>query len=47
MPDRKRSLIALESRDVKVEIGAFVGQEMRRQVAQALRRELRSRALVR
>lgn len=47
MPDRKRSLIALESRGVKVEIGGFIGEEMRQQVAQELRRELRSRAFVR
>lgn len=47
MPDRKRSLIALEARGVKVEIGGFVGEEMRRQVALELRRELRSRAFLR
>ncbi|HEX8615181.1 MAG TPA: DUF2244 domain-containing protein [Telluria sp.] len=47
MPDRKRSLIALESRGVKVEIGGFVGEEMRQQVARELRRELRSRAFAR
>lgn len=47
MPDRKRSLITLESRGVKVEIGGFVGEEMRQQVARELRLELRSRAFVR
>ncbi|WP_167221722.1 DUF2244 domain-containing protein [Massilia rubra] len=47
MPDSRRGLIALEARGVKVEIGGFVGEELRRQVAQELRRELRSRAFVR
>ncbi|RSZ61051.1 DUF2244 domain-containing protein [Massilia atriviolacea] len=47
MPDRRRSLIALESRGVTVRIGGFVGEEIRRQVALELRRELRSRALLR
>jgi uncharacterized membrane protein len=41
-PTRRRSLIRLESRGVKVEIGCFVSEEMRQQVAQELRRELRS-----
>jgi uncharacterized membrane protein len=40
-PTRQRSLIQLESRGVKVEIGCFVSEEMRQQVAQELRRELR------
>jgi uncharacterized membrane protein len=42
VPTRQRSLIQLESRGVKVEIGCFVSEEMRQQVAQELRRELRS-----
>jgi uncharacterized membrane protein len=40
LPTRRRSLIRLESRGVKVEIGCFVSEEMRQQVAQELRREL-------
>jgi uncharacterized membrane protein len=47
MPGRKRSLIELEARGVKVEIGGFVGEEIRQQVALELRRELRSRAFLR
>ncbi|MFB9240495.1 DUF2244 domain-containing protein [Massilia antarctica] len=47
MPDRQRSLIALESRGVRVEIGGFVGEELRGQVAQELRRELRKASLLR
>ena len=47
IPSRKRMLIALESRGIKIEIGAFVSQEEREKVAQELRRELRaSSALV-
>ncbi len=41
-PDRRRTLIALESRGVRVEVGAFVSEEIRGQVAQELKRELRS-----
>jgi uncharacterized membrane protein len=41
VPTRKSSLIRLESRGVKVEVGCFVSEEMRQQVAQELRRELR------
>ncbi|WP_157778716.1 DUF2244 domain-containing protein [Massilia violaceinigra] len=47
MPDRQRSLIALESRGVRVEIGGFVGEELREQVAQELRSELRKTAFLR
>ncbi|MDM5177873.1 DUF2244 domain-containing protein [Massilia sp. DJPM01] len=47
MPDRRHSLIALESRGVRVEIGAFIAEELREQVAQELRRELRKTALLR
>ncbi len=47
VPSRRRTLIALESRGIKVEVGAFVSQEERQKVAQELRRELRaSSALV-
>jgi uncharacterized membrane protein len=42
VPTRTRSLIRLESRGVKVEVGSFVSQEMRQQVAKELRDELRS-----
>lgn len=42
VPSRTCSLIALESRGVKIEIGAFVSQEEREKVAQELRRELRA-----
>jgi len=41
LPDsRRQPLIALESRGVKVEIGGFVTDAIRQQVAQELRREL-------
>lgn len=47
VPSRKRMLISLESRGIKIEIGAFVSQEEREKVAQELQRELRaSSALV-
>lgn len=47
VPGRKRMLISLESRGIKIEIGAFVSQEEREKVAQELQRELRaSSALV-
>ena len=39
---RRRSLIELESRGVKVQVGSFVNEAVRRQVAQELRRELRT-----
>lgn len=41
LPGRKRTLIQLESRGVKVEVGGFVSEEIRQEVAQELRRELR------
>ena len=41
LPDRRRALIQLESRGVQVEVGSFVAEEIRQQVAQELRRELR------
>jgi uncharacterized membrane protein len=44
MPSRKRSLIQLESRGVKINVGAFVSQEEREKVAEELRRELRGRS---
>lgn len=40
--DRRRTLIQLESRGVKVEIGRFVDASRRRQVARELRQALRS-----
>lgn len=42
LPTRRRSLIHLESRGVKVEVGGFVSEEIREQVAKELRRELRA-----
>jgi uncharacterized membrane protein len=39
---RRRALIGLESRGVKVEIGSFVSEPIRQQVAQELKRELRT-----
>lgn len=42
LPDnRRRRLIQLESRGVTVEVGSFVSEAIRQQVAQELRRELR------
>ncbi|MEO7496198.1 MAG: DUF2244 domain-containing protein [Massilia sp.] len=41
LPDRRRPLIALESRGVKVELGTFVSEETREAVANELQRELR------
>lgn len=41
IPQRPRTLIALESRGVKIEIGAFVSEEIRQQVAKELRVQLR------
>jgi uncharacterized membrane protein len=42
VPDsRRRTLIQLESRGVKVEVGSFVNDAIRQQVALELRRELR------
>lgn len=41
VPSRRRSLIQLESRGVKVEVGGFVSEEARQKVAQELKRELR------
>lgn len=40
LPTRRHTLIGLESRGVKVEVGGFVSEKVRRQVAQELRREL-------
>ena len=42
LPGRQRTLIQLESRGVKVEVGGFVSEEIRQEVAQELRRELRA-----
>ncbi len=47
VPDaRRRALIELESRGVKVRIGSFVNEAVRRQVAHELRRELRTASLL-
>jgi uncharacterized membrane protein len=40
--DRRRALIRIESRGVKVEVGRFVTEARRRQVARELRQALRS-----
>ena len=45
-PDRRRSLIELESRGVTVAIGAYVSEQARRQVAQELRRALQTSSLL-
>lgn len=42
LPSHQQTLIRLESRGVKVEIGGFVSEETRQQVAEELRNELRS-----
>lgn len=48
VPDeRPRTLIRLESRGVKVEIGRFVDESRRRQVARELRQALRSVSVMR
>ena len=41
-PDRRRSLIELESRGVKVAVGIYISEQARRQVAQELRRALQT-----
>lgn len=41
VPTKRRTLIQLESRGVKVEIGSFVSEKIRQQVAHEMRRELR------
>ena len=46
VPCRRRSLISLESRGVKVEVGGFVSEEARLKVAQELRRELRANSFL-
>jgi uncharacterized membrane protein len=43
---RERALITLESRGVTVEVGCFVSEAVRRQVAQELRKELRANSLL-
>lgn len=42
VPSRRRTLIQLESRGVKVEVGGFISEEERKKVAQELKRELRT-----
>jgi uncharacterized membrane protein len=47
LPDqRRRALIRIESRGVKVEVGSFVSEAVRQQVAQELRRALRGNSLL-
>lgn len=41
VPTRPRTLIALESKGVRIEVGAFVSEPVRRQVATELRQQLR------
>jgi uncharacterized membrane protein len=41
VPTRRRQLIHLESRGVRIEIGAFVSEKLRQQVATELKQELR------
>lgn len=42
LPTRRHRLIQIESRGVRLEVGGFVSEEMRKQVADELRRELRA-----
>ena len=42
LPGHQHALIRLESRGVKVEIGGFVSEEVRQEIGEELRRELRS-----
>ncbi len=46
LPSRSQDLIALEARGVKIDIGQFVTQAERRQVAQELKRELQDSSLL-
>ena len=47
LPDRRpRTLIAIESRGVRVEVGAYVSAAVREQVARELRGALRNRSLL-
>lgn len=46
IPTRRNTLIGLESRGVKVEVGGFVSEELRRQVAQELRARLRASSIL-
>jgi uncharacterized membrane protein len=45
-PTRGHKLVTLESRGVKVDVGAFVSEDKRQQLARELRRELRGGSLV-
>lgn len=45
-PRHGHDMIALEARGVRVEVGRFVTEQKRRQIAQELRQGLRSRSLV-
>ncbi len=46
LPSRRRALIVLEARGVKVEVGGFVSEPVRAQVATELRRALRSASVL-
>ena len=46
VPDRKRRLIELESRGVKVAVGCYISEEARQEIAQELRRALRTSSLL-
>jgi uncharacterized membrane protein len=46
LPRSRRDMIVLEARGIRVEIGRYVNESVRRQVAQELRRDLASRSLV-
>lgn len=46
LPDREHALIVLEARGIKVQIGAFVSEDIRAQVGQELRSALRSRSFL-
>ena len=46
VPDRRRRLIQLESRGVKVAVGGYISEEARQEVAQELRRALRTTSML-
>lgn len=46
LPSRRRELIVLEARGVRVEVGGFVSEPVREQVAQELRRALRTASVL-
>lgn len=40
VPDRRRQLIALESRGIRIELGSYVSEQMRRAVAREMKASL-------